>query len=526
MNFTTRLAASAAIVAAAVVVAGGLATAPAFAATTAPIVSGAGLHPMAVAFNSTGSTAYVVDLNGFINVVSTSTKKVTHQITTEGSDIDTNGFLTGGALSPDGKTLWVANYEGPDGPQLLGYSTSTRDLTHEYHIGGLETGAVAISPDGVTGYVWGESNATTPEATLYEVTLGTGAVTTADLGVAGDQAPSAVVVSSNSSTVYATTNTANFAKITVSGNSVDLIPLSANPQGLALSSDDGTVYIGEANGSLESYDVGADTVDHVTSVTDAQLNGVALTPTTGELVVDAASTESGTGEVFVYSTSTGDEISQTFVGSDPWAIAVSPTGTKAYVTNEDSGTTSIVTLKDAAPAISSHVATATGTVNVAYSTTWSATGFPSPTYSSTGTLPTGLTLDSVTGTLSGTPTATGVFTFKIVASNSSGKASTTKIQTVTIGLQLEAQMVGISGTPKSGQTLTASTEPWAPAPVALTYKWQRSTDGGTCTTISGATKSTYKLGSSSNHHQVRVEVTGKKTDYTTFTYKSEPVTVS
>ncbi|HXY45832.1 MAG TPA: putative Ig domain-containing protein, partial [Acidimicrobiales bacterium] len=42
------------------------------------------------------------------------------------------------------------------------------------------------------------------------------------------------------------------------------------------------------------------------------------------------------------------------------------------------------------------------------------------TFSSFGTLPTGLTLNSTTGVLSGTPTVTGTFTFTVTATDTVG----------------------------------------------------------------------------------------------------------
>src|SRR5205823_4946352 len=61
-----------------------------------------------------------------------------------------------------------------------------------------------------------------------------------------------------------------------------------------------------------------------------------------------------------------------------------------------------------------------GTVSVAYSQTVTAIGGTSPyTFSSTGTLPTGLTFTS-TGVLSGTPTTGGSFTFTITATDAKG----------------------------------------------------------------------------------------------------------
>lgn len=53
-----------------------------------------------------------------------------------------------------------------------------------------------------------------------------------------------------------------------------------------------------------------------------------------------------------------------------------------------------------------------------------ASGSPAPTYSvSAGTLPAGLTLDSITGVIAGTPTATGPYSFTVQATNAAGTVS-------------------------------------------------------------------------------------------------------
>ena len=78
----------------------------------------------------------------------------------------------------------------------------------------------------------------------------------------------------------------------------------------------------------------------------------------------------------------------------------------------------------------------TGTKKVAYSATLQATGGIAP-YKwkiKTGTLPTGLTMNSSTGTISGTPTRTGTYTFKVQVKDSSSptKQKATATFTLTI----------------------------------------------------------------------------------------------
>jgi hypothetical protein len=77
-----------------------------------------------------------------------------------------------------------------------------------------------------------------------------------------------------------------------------------------------------------------------------------------------------------------------------------------------------------APAFGTKSPVAAGFTEGQFSTaTVTATGFPAPTFSVTGTLPTGVTLDSATGVLSGTPainTASSQDAFTITATNGIG----------------------------------------------------------------------------------------------------------
>jgi YD repeat-containing protein len=71
----------------------------------------------------------------------------------------------------------------------------------------------------------------------------------------------------------------------------------------------------------------------------------------------------------------------------------------------------------------------------------------------------------------------------------------------------------VSGEMIEGQTLTAGTGIWAASPAATyTYQWQRCTSAGaSCANVTGATSSTYALGSADIGHQLRVQVTAKNT---------------
>lgn len=104
----------------------------------------------------------------------------------------------------------------------------------------------------------------------------------------------------------------------------------------------------------------------------------------------------------------------------------------------------------------------TGTTGTAYQYTFVATGYPAPTFSvpTGGSLPTGLTLDPVTGQLTGTPTAAGSYTFQVRATNAHGSDTSSPI-TITVGTPPPSP----SGTDDAPRPAPAQTPTSTPSPV-------------------------------------------------------------
>jgi len=83
----------------------------------------------------------------------------------------------------------------------------------------------------------------------------------------------------------------------------------------------------------------------------------------------------------------------------------------------------------------------------------------------------------------------------------------------------------ITGTPQEGQTLTGAQGQWSGSPTAYSYTWMRcDKTGGSCTSISGATATTYKIVAADVGKTLRFRVDAKNADGNT-TATSTPTAV-
>ena len=101
----------------------------------------------------------------------------------------------------------------------------------------------------------------------------------------------------------------------------------------------------------------------------------------------------------------------------------------------------------------------------------------------------------------------------VTASNGGGSASAASTATSVVTAPPPSPPVNsgrptISGTAEQGDTLTASRGSWSNSPTGYGYQWQDcNSTGGGCSSISGATSSSYTLASSDVGHTVVVVVT-------------------
>ncbi len=74
----------------------------------------------------------------------------------------------------------------------------------------------------------------------------------------------------------------------------------------------------------------------------------------------------------------------------------------------------------------------------------------------------------------------------------------------------------VFGAAVQGETLTAATGSWAPAPTGYTYQWERCTAAGAdCVAIAGATSPAYTVSAADDYHQLAVQITASNADGST-----------
>ena len=148
-----------------------------------------------------------------------------------------------------------------------------------------------------------------------------------------------------------------------------------------------------------------------------------------------------TGNEVSYSLETGTLLPAGMsLNSNTGRISGTPTAAGRYVfrvqARNRSGTTlsrsSTITVTQS-PAFTRSALASNIPRGTSYTYDFDASGFPTPTYTvASGSLPTGMTLNSTSGVLSGTPTATGRFEFTIRASSDGGTANIAKVLNVTL----------------------------------------------------------------------------------------------
>lgn len=407
------------------------------AATNAVIDTiGVGRSPSAVAVNETTNTIYVTNWNDdTMSVIDGATGAVTATIAT--------GSLPG--------------------------SVAVNQTTNTVYVSNQNEGTVSVI-DGATNTVTGTINVA--DARKVAVDTGTGSIY-----VTRYYGASVVVIDGVTNTV------------------TDSISVDSYPSGVAVDATVHRAYVTSVG-------------EHTLTVIDTRSNAIITVIPSMGIASDLSAVDESTHTVFVNSSEGGgmtsvidgvsNVVAQTVAaGSQPMGVAVNPTTHKAYVASQNDASLKVLSTV-VAPTITTSSLPA-GTVDTAYSQTVEASGTTPVSFAvSAGSLPSGLTLDSDTGVVSGTPTAVGSQTFTITATNVGGTDS--KEYTLAVAAAAVAPSITLSSLPAGtvgsaySQTVTATgTTPilfevsYGSLPAGLTLDSATGVISGTPTAVGSAT---------------------------------------
>jgi hypothetical protein len=365
---------------------------------------------------------------------------------------------------------------------------------------------------------------------LTTVTFGS-SVTTIGEGAFNSNQLTSVVIPSSVTTIGSEAFTSNLLTTVTIGNSVTIIGPGAFMANQLTSVTIGTSVTTIGNGAFVSNQLTSVTIP--TSVT--RIGDVAFGYNELTSVIFEGNAPIAGSDVFEYNDSL-TAVTRS-VGTTGWR---STWGGIPVVSRVVRNVRATATVK---PTISG--ITTVGESLTAGQGTW--TGSPRPTiryqwYACTSTVTAARstvpsTCKKITGATRGTFKITsaqrGKYVAVLVTGTSLGTTSTSWLsKTTTIGVRAAAvYKPRISGTAAAGKTLTAARGTWTGFPTpTFTYQWYactsavtiaRSTVPSTCVTISGATRSTFKLTSAQRGKYVAVLVTGRSAGTTATAWLSK-----
>jgi YVTN family beta-propeller protein len=294
---------------------------------------------------SWAQNAYITNSNGLTSNLGTVSVIATSTNTAVGAPITVGHQPTGVAVTPDGSKVYVANLSDNTVSVI---STATNQVTATVPVGTSPVGAAA-TPDGSSIYVTNlnSSNVSVISTATNQVTAIV-AVGANPFGVAvtplGDVVYVANAGSSNVSVIATATNTV-----------VDTIPVGNAPHGVAISPNGTKVYVANQNSNNVSVITRSvisfsralnfnqrDTVSATVAV-GAQPFGVAVTPDSGTVYVGNSNQQQSVGGSVSVIAASSNTVTQTItVGNLPFGVAVTPDGSKVYVANLSDGTVSVI----------------------------------------------------------------------------------------------------------------------------------------------------------------------------------------
>lgn len=351
----------------------------------------------------------------------------------DGSLIGNTGLgsgQSGVAASPDGARVYVVSQVQNTVTVL---NTFDRSVVGQISVGPSPWSA-AVSPDGLRVYVSNSGDSTVSVINAdTRALIATFPVFNQPFGLALSPDGTRLWVAHGGSNAIGVYDTSTYARL-------GLATVGMDPIGVAMSPDGRRVYAtSQTGGTVTAVDTA--TLAPVGSVaTGSQAFGVVVSRDSQRVYVSNA----GAGTVSVVNAQSLDLLTQIPVGAQPSGIEVSPDGGRVYVVNRGSSTVSVIdgatlavtqtlSLGSSAFAMGRFavaggyaISMATlppqlGAMGQPFSFTPEISGVPAASvWLSAGVLPSGLTLNPATGTISGTPTQIGTARVTLSAGNGIG----------------------------------------------------------------------------------------------------------
>jgi hypothetical protein len=387
-------------------------------------------------------------------------------------------------------------YDGTNAATILNRSITgavSGDLINLQLIGGTATFADALVANGKTVTVTGLS-LTGAVSGNYQLSSST-ATTTANITLA-TVTPS--ITASNK--VYDGTTTATISGRSLTGvaaGDVGNVTLTGGTATFATAGVGNGKTVTATGLSLTGSAIGNYQLSSSSATTTANITAAPATVALSNLT---QSFDGSAKPVTVTTTPTGITTTVTYAGSATVPSAVGTYAVVATISDPNYTGTASGTLTIVGPPVVTSATTAGGIVGVPFSYTITASNTPTG-FNATG-LPTGLSVNTTTGVISGTPTAAGPSTITLSATNTAGTGNATLTLTVVTptapGITTQPTNQSANSGGSATFTVVATGNP------APTYQWKKNTIA-----ITGATNASLTLSSvtSSDAASYTVDVT-------------------
>lgn len=329
-----------------------------------------GNWPRGIAMSADGARAYVVNsFDHSVSVIDTASNAV---LTTVMLQMTSNAYPWSIAISPDGERLYVSGVQRGELGVIELDTLESRTLSlwpASYYGGGL-----AVSPDGSRVYIMSANGLPTPTLTVFDTVAET--FTPFPLPDAPNRAMTSLAVSPDGERLYVT-----------------------------------------VGGEIRVLDTADDSMNVIQTIPVGSLSNLLLSADGTRLYVSRLSDGGG---IDVYETATST-LMESIPLESPTELALSPDGGALWAVHGASLQLVTAFARPVSPSLVCELPS--GVVGTAYAAGVTPAGSPMPAVTlASGELPPGLQL-SADGSITGTPTESGTFSFSLSAGNDSGTVS-------------------------------------------------------------------------------------------------------